>query len=74
MIVLFLGRYPGGKYTSYPALYVPNFLKTRQRRHSMEPAEAMPLPLVEQPEYDGNLHDFIANLRRVDGSMAPHVK
>ncbi len=38
----------------------------------MEPAEAIPLPLVEQ--YDGNLHDFIANLRRVDGSMAPHVK
>ncbi len=36
----------------------------------MESAEAMPLPLVEQ--YD--LHDFIANLSRVDDSLAPHVK
>jgi hypothetical protein len=29
-------------------------------------------PLVEK--YDGNLHDFIANLRRVDGGLAPHDK
>jgi hypothetical protein len=47
-------------------------LKTRQRQHNTASGEAKPLPLVEL--YDGNLHDFIANLRRVDGSMAPHEK
>ncbi len=65
-------RYPGGKYDCFPAVYVPNFLKTRQRRNNTEPGEAKPLPLVEQ--YDGNLHDLIANLRRIDGSLPPHVK
>jgi hypothetical protein len=38
----------------------------------MPSGETMLLPLVEQ--YDGNLHDFIANLHSVDGSLAPQVK
>jgi hypothetical protein len=70
--MLFLGRCPGGKYDRFPAVYVHNVLKTKQRRHNTEPGEAKPLPLDEQ--YDGNLHDFIANLRHVDGSLPPHVK
>ncbi len=70
--VYFLVRYPGGRYDRFPAVYVPNFLKTRQRRNNTEPVEAKQLPLVKQ--YDGNPHDFIANLRRIDGSLPPHVK
>ncbi len=47
-------------------------MKTRHRRHNTASDDAKPLPLVEQ--YDGNLHDFIAKLRRVDGGLAPHDK
>ena len=34
--------------------------------------EDKPLPLVDK--YDGNLHYFIANLRRVNGYAEPHDK
>ena len=67
-----VGRFSGGKFDRFTALHVPNFMKTRQRRTGTPAEESKPLPLVEQ--YDGNLHDFIANLRRVNGNLAPHEK
>ena len=49
-----------------------NHLKTRNRRHGVktEVDDTRQTPFVEH--YDGNLHDAVANLRRLDGSIAPH--
>ena len=60
------------RFDRFTPLYIPNFIKTRHRRNGTVIEEAKPLPLVEQ--YDGNLHDFIGNLRRVNGSLEPHEK
>ena len=65
-------RYHGGRYERFTPLFVPNSVKTWHRRHGTSVPDEKPLPLVDN--YDGNLHDFIANLRRVNGNPEPHEK
>jgi hypothetical protein len=66
------GRFPGGKFERFTSLYVSNYLKTQLRRQGASAAEDKPLHLAVQ--YDSNLHDFIANLRRANGNPEPHEK
>ena len=67
-----LGRFSGSRFDRFTPLYISNTLKTQLRRQGAFTAEDKPLPLAVQ--YDGNLHDFIANLRRVNGNPEPHDK
>jgi hypothetical protein len=54
------------------ALNVANHLKTKNRRHRVvaDVDDTRQCPFVEH--YDGNLHDVLANLRRLDGSIEMH--
>ncbi len=60
--------------TSFCAYFVPNYLKTRNRRsgHSIELDDPKQCPLVEH--YDGCVHDALNHLLLLDGSMEPHAK
>ena len=66
-----VGRFPS-KYERFCAVYVANHVKTRNRRQGVvaDVDDTRQCPLVEH--YDGNLHDVLANLRRLDGSMETH--
>ena len=67
----YVGRFPA-KYDRFCAVYVANHLKTRNRRSGMvaDADDTRQCPFVEH--YDGNLHDVMANLRRLDGGIAAH--
>ncbi len=60
------------KYERFCAHYVPNNIKIRNRRNgvALEIDESKMCPFAEQ--YDADLHDFVSNLRRVDGSIVVH--
>jgi hypothetical protein len=60
------------KYERFCAHYVPNNIKTRNRRNgvALEIDESKMCPFAKQ--YDADLHDFVSNLRRVDGSIPVH--
>ena len=47
-------------------------MKTRNRRQGIvsEADDTRQCPFLEH--YDGNLHDALANMRRLDGSIDPH--
>jgi hypothetical protein len=66
-----VGRFPS-KYERFCALYVANHMKTKNRRQGVvdDVDNTRQCPFVEH--YDGNLHDLLANLRRLDGSMETH--
>jgi hypothetical protein len=51
---------------------VPNNIKTKNRRNGvpLEIDESKMCPFAEH--YDADLHDFVSNLRRVDGSLPLH--
>lgn len=65
------GRFPS-KYERFCAHYVPNNLKTKNRRSGIEVEidDTKMCPFTEH--YDADLHDFLSNLRRIDGSLPPH--
>jgi hypothetical protein len=66
-----VGRFPA-KYERFCAVYVANYLKTRNRRNGIvaDVDNTRQCPFVEH--YDGYLHDVMANLRRLDGSIETH--
>ena len=66
-----VGRFPS-KYERFCALYVANHMKTRNRRQGIvsEADDTRQCPFLEH--YDGNLHDALANMRSLDGSIDPH--
>ncbi len=66
-----VGRF-SPKYERFCALYVANHVKTRNRRHGVvaDVDDTRQCPFVEH--YDGNLHDVLANVRRLDGSIETH--
>ena len=66
-----VGRFPS-KYERFRALYVANHVKTRNRRQGVvaDVDDTRQCPFVEH--YDGNLHDVLANLCRLDGSIETH--
>ena len=66
-----VGRFPS-KYQRFCALYVANHLKTKNRRHGVvaDVDDTRQCPFVEH--YDGHLHDVLADLRRLDGSIETH--
>ena len=58
----------------FTAVYVPNHIKSRKRRHgdANDPDDLKTNPMSEH--YDPNLHDLLANMRRLDGTLPPHDK
>jgi hypothetical protein len=74
--VCYVGKFPA-KYERFCALYVPNHLISKNKRNGTERNgtemvvnEGKQCPFVEH--YDGHLHDVLANLRRLDGTIQTH--
>ncbi len=66
-------RFPH-KYTRFTAVFVPNHIKSRKRRHgdTSEPDAFKTNPMSDH--YDPNIHDALSNMRRLDGTLPPHDK
>ena len=71
--VRYVGRFPA-KYERFCAIYVPNHVKSKNRRSGVmaEVDDTKQCPLSEH--YDGNTHDVLANLRRLDGNIETHAQ
>ena len=71
--VRYVGRFPA-KYERFCAIYVPNYVKSKNRRSEVmaEVDDTKQCPLSEH--YDGNTHDVLANLRRLDGNIETHAQ
>ena len=65
------GRFPI-KYERFCAHYIPNNIKTKIRRSGVpiDIDDSKMCPFAEL--YDADLHYFLSNLRRVDGSLPVH--
>jgi hypothetical protein len=65
-------RYP--RYERFGALFVPNHVKTKLKRQqqtiTVDDSKICPL----QTLYDADIHDALANLRRLDGTIPKHDK
>ena len=86
ILVIFLifccvsGRFPL-KYEHFCAVFVANHIKTRNRRSGVpsrgdqyDDSKMCPLALPTIMTPIPNIHDALANMRRLDGSPAPHDK
>ena len=60
------------KYERFCAHYVANYLKTKNRRSGIISAVDDTKQCPFHDDYDGYLHDCVANMRRLDGSIEPH--
>jgi hypothetical protein len=66
-----VGRFPA-KYESFCAVYVANHLKTRNRRNGIVADVDDTRQCTFVGHYDGYLHDVMAILRGLDGSIETH--
>ena len=72
------GRFPL-KYEHFCAVFVANHIKTRNRRSGLpsrcdKDDDSKMCPFGNADNYDADIHDALANMRRLDGSPAPHDK
>ena len=72
------GRFPL-KYEHFCAVFVANHIKTRNRRSGVpsrgdQNDDSKMCPFGSADHYDADIHDALANMRRLDGSPAPHDK
>ncbi len=60
------------KFERFCALYVPNHVKTKLKKKEQYVGtdESKVCPLAAS--YDGNIHDALADLRRLDGNIPVH--
>ncbi len=72
-MVCYVGRFPA-KYERFCAKYVPNNEKSKNKRNKKEVDidDTRQCPFGEH--YDGTTHDFLSNLRRIDGSIETHAQ
>jgi hypothetical protein len=62
------------RYLRFDALYIPNHNKTKNKRKNV-PApidESLMFPLAVN--YDADIHDALASLRILDGTISRHAK
>lgn len=61
-------RFPA-KFERFNAMFVPNYQKTKAKAQGIEVAldDSKTCPLATH--YDGDIHDALANMRRLDGSI-----
>ena len=66
-------RFPG-RYERFGAFYVPNHLKNKQKRQNVvvPKDESLMFPLAVN--YDADIHDALASMRVLDGTLARHSK
>ena len=67
------------KYEHFCAVFVANHIKTRNRRSGVpsrgdKDDDSKMCPFGCADHYDDDIHDALANMRRLDGSPAPHEK
>jgi hypothetical protein len=69
--VCYVGRFPSN-YERFWALYRPNRLKNRNKRNGVDVPvdESKQCPFVGH--YDGHVHNVLANMRRLDGTIENH--
>ena len=75
---LFLhGRFPL-KFERFCAVYVANHVKNKNRRSGKptrgEDEDSKTCPFNFADHYDADIHDALANMRRLDGSPLPHER
>jgi hypothetical protein len=66
------GRYP--RHDRFNAVYIPNSAKSRSRRSGdgLSNVDTKATPFADN--YDGDVHNLVANMRRLDGTLPPHDK
>ena len=67
------------KYEHFCAVFVANHIKTRNRRSGLpsrgdKDDDSKMCPFGNADNYDADIHDALANMRRLDGSPLPHEK
>ena len=66
------GRYP--RHDRFNAVYIPNSAKSRSRRSGdgLSNVDTKATPFADN--YDGDVHNLVENMRRLDGTLPPHDK
>ena len=75
--VLLHDRFPL-KFERFCVVYIANHLKTKNRRSGLpvrgEEDDSKSCPFNSADHYDPDIHDALANMRRLDGSLPPHER
>ena len=72
------GRFPS-KFERFCAVFVANHVKTKNSRSGLPPRgehddAAKSCPFNSANHFDADIHDALANMRRLDGSPLPHER
>jgi hypothetical protein len=71
--VCVLCRFPN-RFVRFGALYVPNYIKNKNKRQSVAVPKDDSLMFPLAVNYDADIHDALASMRTLDGAIPLHAK
>jgi hypothetical protein len=67
-----IGSFPDARFDCFGPIYYPPHQKQKMKKHGIPaPVDASKMCPMEV-YYDGDIHDTVANLRRLDGTIPVH--